>query len=189
MKKNFLIIASCFFVFLFLVGCEDVEDRTRAEDFGAENNVEVEESESESEVIDTQLSGSFICDSDWGIVLPFDEDLCWLREVGDEISPWGQASSYCFEKSKGDLSWSAPTKEDWEALVDYLKSRGVTENFGSYLNNNYGFRGFEDKYYWSETFYGPLGPSFVSWFVDLENGVINTWNMDHGLNVACVSRN
>jgi hypothetical protein len=136
-----------------------------------------------------ELVTSFDCESNGGIILPFNENLCWLKEVSDEILPWSKASSYCFEKNNDESSFFVPTKEEWESLINYLESKGITENLGSYLNNNYGFIGFKDTYYWSATHYGAYGSSFVSWYIDLENGLMNTWSMDHSLNVVCVLRN
>ncbi|MDD5434089.1 MAG: DUF1566 domain-containing protein, partial [Nitrospira sp.] len=68
--------------------------------------------------------------------------------------------------------WRLPTKEEFEALLSYCESKGISKCAEYY--NKIGFKNVQSDYYWSSTSYASSTDN--AWVVNIWNGSMSAIN-------------
>ena len=145
------------------------------------------------------------CPDGVGIILPFDEDLCWQKDVSAKNRNHADTLSYCSDLNLGGAKWDVPTRTEMVELRNYacekydkdcapcdahwpVSCRGVQMmRLGIELNNNEGFSGFDDYGYWTKT----MATTSDAWSVGLFHGYVQHYDgypLPLSGRVVCVSR-
>ncbi|MDD5434085.1 MAG: DUF1566 domain-containing protein [Nitrospira sp.] len=96
--------------------------------------------------------------------------LQWAQDAGGQKMTWDEANAYVQKLRLGGYSdWRLPTKEEFESLLSYCKSKGIGEYTKCY--NNIGFKNVQSSYYWSSTSYANYPSN--AWIVYMWRGYMS----------------
>ncbi len=95
-------------------------------------------------------NGSRFMQTGNGILKDTKSGLMWEQAGSSRETSWASANNYAQSLTLGGYhDWRLPTKEEWEELVSYAKTQGVSNNMGNFFDKQ-GFKNTIDKY-WSST--------------------------------------
>ena len=134
----------------------------------------------ESGLGQTRVSSEFTTDGcGYGTILDKVTNLCWEQAPNTSLMNWTDAVSRCDSLNLGGSgNWVLPQKAQ---LMTLLEHSGASSTY-NHLNNNLGFTGIMDSYYWSNTKYS----TSLAFVVRFDNGRSSISGVTNSRSVVCL---